>query len=84
MMAQMQMAAAAADHHATTPGKSGKAENLCKQGVACQTSAASPTQSETPIATLLLATDAAEVYALNHDGGPSRPPDRTLRPPKQL
>jgi hypothetical protein len=83
MMAQMQMAAAAADHHATSPGKSGKAENPCKQGVACQTSAASPILSETPVA-ILLSADAADVYVLNHQGSPSQPPDETLRPPKQL
>ena len=83
MMARTHMAAAAADHNAAVRGKSGRAENPCKQGMACQTSVASPVLSEVSAAVLLSA-DTADVYALNRQGGPSWPPDRTLRPPKQL
>lgn len=81
MMAQM--AKAAADHHAQMPGKSGKAENPCKSGLACQGAFAMALAPHAPVETVLVAesTDHDLVGALM---APSRPPDRNLRPPIQL
>lgn len=83
MTAQMQVASSAADPHTAILGKSGRAENPCKQGMVCQTSSASPVLSETSVS-ILLTDNGADVYTPNAEGGPSQPPDVTLRPPRQL
>jgi hypothetical protein len=81
--AMMKEMTTSAGHHHQVPDRSGKAGNPCKQGLACQASATmtAPAQSGTT-ATLTSAT-------VNHQFGdplaaPSRPPDRSLRPPIQL
>lgn len=83
MMAQMQKAGGVMDHHATAPAKGGKADNPCKPGLTCQMSTGAPVLSEAP-AVVVLTADAADLSATYRDGGPSRPPDRSLRPPIKL
>jgi hypothetical protein len=81
MMAQM--AKAANDHHAQTPGKTGKAENPCKSSAACQSAFAVPLLPQTAVETVLLA-ETTEHDLVGALAAPSRPPDPTLRPPIQL
>jgi hypothetical protein len=80
MMSQVHMGAGAQGHQ--TPAK-GKADNPCKQGLTCQVSANAPILSQTSVAVVLTAVE-ADLRPLSHEGGPSRPPDPTLRPPRQL
>jgi hypothetical protein len=80
MMAQMAKAAAVADHHTEMPGKSGKAENPCKSGLACQAAFAVPLLLQTAAETIQ-ATEAADHSRLGQLAAASRPPDRNLRPP---
>ena len=81
MMAQM--AKAAADHHAQTPGKAGKADNPCKASAVCQSAFAVPLIPQTAVETVLLA-EIARHDLVATPAAPSRSPDRTLRPPIQL
>ncbi len=83
MMAQMQATATTMGHHTTAPDKGGKTDSPCKQGVVCQMGANAPVLAETSVAVFLTA-NAADLCATYKEGGPSRPPDRDLRPPKQL
>jgi hypothetical protein len=69
---------AAADHG--TPAKGGKADNPCQRMVACQTVTASVMPSE------LVSFVALSAASVTHEAfdplqAPSRPPDRSLRPP---
>jgi hypothetical protein len=77
MMKQLS-AEQAANHGA--PAKGGKADNPCQQMVACQTITASVAPSEQ---VTLVALSAASVTheAFDPLATPSRPPDRSLRPP---
>lgn len=86
MMAQMDAAGPAADHHAPTPTKGGDMATYgCEHGLPCPPSAG---------VLAALPTGAAEVAApasriavlrpLEQLPAASRPPDRTLRPPIQL
>jgi hypothetical protein len=79
----MQMARAAAHHHGQPPGNAGGAENPCKQALACQASFAAPVLSD-GLVMVAVATGAADHVGFNPLAAYSRPPDRTLRPPKQL
>jgi hypothetical protein len=81
MMAQM--AKGSADHHAQSPGKSGKADDPCKAGLACQAAFAAPVLPQVSADTILTA-EAADHLLASWLGGPSRPPDPGLRPPIQL
>ena len=81
MMAQM--AKASADHHAKNPGKTGKSENPCKASLACQGAFAVPLLPQAAAETAL-AVEAADHDLIGALAAPSRPPDRTLRPPIQL
>jgi hypothetical protein len=83
MMAPMKVAKTSADHHAPAPGKSGKADDPCKSGLACQAAFATPLLPEAAAETLLTA-QAADHRLTSSVGGPSRPPDPGLRPPIQL
>jgi hypothetical protein len=81
MMAQM---AKAASHHDTqAPGKSGKADDPCKAGMACQANFAAPLLPAA-LGETILTTESAEHVAAASLGGPSRPPDPGRRPPIQL
>jgi hypothetical protein len=77
-----QMAASAGEQH-KAPDTSGKAHNPCKQGLACQVSATmtAPAQS---VATVRLTSAAVDHQLGDPLAAPSRPPDRSLRPPIQL
>jgi hypothetical protein len=83
MMAQIAKASGEADHHAQVPEKSGKAENPCKSGLACQAAFAVPLIPQTAAETVLAA-EAAHHDLIGTLAAPSRPPDRNLRPPIQL
>ena len=77
-----QMAAAAGDHH-RVPDTGRKADNPCKQGLACQVAAtiAAPLQGS---ATVSLTSAAADHRIGDPLAAASWPPDRTLRPPIRL
>ena len=77
-MMQQPAAGQATDHG--TPAKGGKADNPCQQMVACQTVTATIAPSELVSFTALSAASVTHV-AFDPLQAPSRPPDRTLRPP---
>ena len=79
MMAQMADAAA----NPQMPGKSGNAGSPCKSVVVCQSAFAVVLFAHTTVETVLL-TETAEHDFIRVLVAPSRPPDPTLRPPKQL
>ena len=70
-----------ADHGA--PAKGGKADNPCQQMVACQTITATVAASELVSFTALSAAPVTHV-AFDPLQAPSRPPDRSLRPPMHI
>jgi hypothetical protein len=74
-----QMAAEQAANH-SVPGKDGKAENPCQQMVACQTITASVAPSE-QVSFVALSAASVSHEAFDPLQAPSRPPDRSLRPP---
>ena len=69
--------------HSSTPAKGGKADNPCQQMVACQTVAASVAPSE-QVSFAALSAASVTHEAFDPLRTPSRPPDRSLRPPIQL
>lgn len=77
------MAAAAADHQGQAPDKGGPAADPCKQDLACQAAFATPVLAQ-PASTVVLTADVAEHPQFDPLAAPSRPPDRSLRPPIQL
>lgn len=80
MMKQM---AAAADSHGKAPDKGGNPDNPCKQSAVCQASVTAPTASAT--VTFAMLTSALVDHGAGEElATPSRPPDRSLRPPIQL
>jgi hypothetical protein len=79
-----QMAAATPDHHGQAHDKGGQAENPCKQGLACQGSAAPVVAPSGALAAVVLTTEAVDHRLAVALAAPSRPPDRSLRPPIQL
>jgi hypothetical protein len=81
--AMMQQMAASMDHHGKTPDPGGLPDNRCKQGLACPASFAAPVLPQFPAAVVLTA-DIAEHAPFDPLAAPSRPPDRSLRPPIQL
>jgi hypothetical protein len=80
MMSQMHMGADA--HGQQAPAK-GRADNPCKQGLACQVST-SPLILSQASSGFVLTVIEADLRPLHPKGRPSRPPDPTLRPPRQL
>jgi hypothetical protein len=81
MMAQM--ATATADHHGA-PAKGDKADDPCKPGPLCQTTAAAIAAPALSGAPVYLATVGDALRPLRQLPATSRPPDRSLRPPIQL
>lgn len=77
-----QMAASATDH-GKAPAKGDKGDNRCKQGLACQASATMTAPAQ-HAATASLASAAVDHHLGDPLAAPSRPPDRSLRPPIQL
>lgn len=80
MMKQL-AAEQAADHGA--PAKGGKADNPCQQMVACQTVTASVAPSEL-VSFVALSAASVTHEAFDPLAAPSRPPDRSLRPPIRI
>ena len=80
----MQQMSTTMDHQSQAPDKGGKTENPCKSALVCQAStAAVAAPSETPTSIVLTA-ETVDHGLANALAAPSRPPDRTLRPPIQL
>lgn len=77
MMKQL-AAGQAADHGA--PAKGGKADNPCQQMVACQAVTATIAPSE-QVSFIALSAASVTHEAFDPLRAPSRPPDRSLRPP---
>ena len=65
------------------PAKGGKADNPCQQMVACQTITASVAPSE-QVSFIALSAASVSHEAFDPLQAPSRPPDRSLRPPIRL
>ena len=78
-----EMAAATADHHDQAP-KGGQAENPCKQGLACQVSAAAVAAPPAALAAFVLTAQDVDHRLAAALAAPSHSPDRSLRPPIQL
>ena len=81
--AMMQQMATSAAGHDTAPANGGKADNPCKQGLACQVSTTVTAPAQT-IASVTLTAAAIEHQLGATLAAPSRTPDRSLRPPIQL
>jgi len=77
-----QMAASGGEHH-KAPAKGDKGDNPCKQGLECQV-AATMTAPSQHAATVALASADVDHQLGDPLAAPSRPPDRSLRPPIQL
>ena len=77
-----QMAAMGGDHD-RAPAKGDQGDNPCKQGLACQVSATMTAPAQ-HVATATLASAAVDPRLGDPLAAPSRPPDRSLRPPIQL
>jgi hypothetical protein len=81
--AMMKAAMAQADHHGKASQQQERPESPCKASIACPVAVVAPllTVAAAPV---WFAPQAAEQVALVQAAAPSRPPDRTLRPPIQL
>jgi len=81
--ATMQRMAVSGADQGKAPDGGGKADNPCKQGIVCQVSATmtAPAQS---VATITLTSATVDHQLGDPLAAPSRPPDRSLRPPIQL
>lgn len=80
----MQQMAEQAPHQDQAPGKGGQADNPCKQDLACHVAAvtiAAPTQG---MGNVTLTTATVDHRLGDPLAAPSRPPDRSLRPPIHL
>jgi hypothetical protein len=76
----MKQLAAEQASHQKGPAKGGKADSPCQQMVACQTVTASVAPSD--LMTFVALTSASVTHeAIDPLRAPSRPPDRSLRPP---
>ena len=81
--AMMKAAMVQADHHGKAPQQQERPKSPCKASIACPTAVVAPLLTET-VAPVWFAPQATEQLALIQAAAPSRPPDRTLRPPIQL
>jgi hypothetical protein len=79
----MQQMADQAAHHGNLSDQDGKANNPCKPDVACQVSASMTAPLQAAVA-ITLTTAALDLRPGDPLAAPSRPPDRSLRPPIQL
>lgn len=81
--AMMQQMAASMDQQSNPHERGGFPDNPCKPSLACQAPFAAPAPAPFAVAAVLTA-DVAEHARFNPLAAPSRPPDRSLRPPIQL
>jgi hypothetical protein len=81
--AMMKQMAASSGEHDKAPAKGDKGDNPCKHGLACQVSATMTAPAQCA-ATVTLASAAVDHHLGDPLAAPSRPPDRSLRPPIQL
>lgn len=78
MMAQMTTATA---DHGKAPDPAGKADNPCKPDLACQASATMTAPLMHAVADVTLTSTRVDHRLGDPLAAPSRPPDRSLRPP---
>lgn len=84
MMAQAATTTAPADHSGKSPDHGGKAANPCNQGDICQAPVAAMVMADATQSMAMLSSDDAGLRPPTQVRAPSRPPDRSLRPPISL
>jgi hypothetical protein len=81
--AMMKAAMVLADQHGKAPQQQERPESPCKASIACPVAVVAPLLAETA-APVWFAPQVADRPTLIQAAAPSRPPDRTLRPPIKL
>jgi len=81
--AMMKQMPTSSGQHNNAPDTGGNADNPCKQGLACQVSAATAAPSEM-VASVTLSAGVVDHRPGEPLAAASHPPDRSLRPPIQL